>query len=92
MLAATRGTSGQVWGGGADVQHWGGLLTFAGSGGAAGDSEEVDQLILNRDHGFGGGDPIRGRCSTIAGEIPEVSGHAAKPEHHLSRQSGPGNR
>ena len=91
MLAATRGTSAQVRGGGADVQHWGGLLAFAGSGGATGDSEEIDQLILNRDDSPGSGDPIRSRCSTIAGEIPEVSGHAAKPEHHLSRQSGPCN-
>ena len=92
MLAATRGTSAQVWGGGGHVEHWGGLLAFAGSGGATGDSEEIDQLILHRDYGPGSGDPIRSRCSTIAGEISEVSGHAAEPEHHLGRQSCPGNR
>ena len=92
MLAATRGTSAQVWGGGADVEHWGGLLPFSSGGGAAGDSEEIDELILNRDDSPGSGDPIRSRCSTIAGEISEVSGHAAEPEHHLGRQSCPGNR
>ena len=92
MLAATRGTSGQVRGGGGHVQHWGRGLPFSSGGGATGDSEEVNQLILNRDYGPGSGDPIRSRCSTIAGEISEVSGHAAEPEHHLGRQSCPGNR
>ena len=92
MLAATRGTSAQVWGGWGDVQHWGRGLTFSSGGGATGDSEEIDELILNRDDSPSGGDPIRSRCSTIAGEISEVSGHAAEPEHHLGRQSCPGNR
>jgi hypothetical protein len=92
MLAPTRGTSGQVWGGGADVEHWRGEPPFSSSGGATGDSEEIDQLILHRDDSPGSGDPIRSRGSTIAGEISEVSGHAAEPEHHLGRQSCPGNR
>jgi|694.fasta_scaffold40388_13 hypothetical protein len=92
MLAATRGTLAQVRGGGGDVEHWGRGFPFAGSGGATGDSEEIDELVLNRDHGLGGGDSILGRGAWILGEVPEVPGNPAESEHHLGRESCPGNR
>ena len=92
MLAPTRGTSAQVWGGGGDVEHWGAELPLSSGGGATGDSEEVNQLILHRDHGFGGGDAIWGRCAWILGEVPEVPGNPAESEDHLSRESGPSYR
>ena len=92
MLAPTRGTSAQVRGGGADVEHRGRGLTFSSGGGATGDSEEIDELILNRDHSLGGGDAIWGRCAWILGEVTEVPGNPAESEHHLGRESGPCNR
>jgi len=54
MLAATRGALGQVRGSGGYIEHRGRGFPFAGSGGATGDSEEVNQLVLHGDHGLGG--------------------------------------
>lgn len=88
MLAATRGTSGQVRGGGGDVEHWGAELPLSSGGGATGDSEEIDQLILHRDHGFGGGDAFIGRRGRILGEVAHVLSNTAQAENHLTRQSG----
>ncbi len=89
---ATREALAQVRGGGGHVEHRGAGFTFAGSGGATGDSKKIDELVLHRDHGLGGGDSIWGRGAWILGEVPEVPGNPAESEHHLGRKSCPGNR
>ena len=83
MLAATRGTSAQVRGGGGDVEHWGRGLTFAGSGGATGDSKEVEELVTEFDRGaheagaIGGGQTRGGRFCMDDLQFPACAQHHA---------------
>ncbi len=89
----TKSTEIRRGGRGAHVEdRGGGAFSTSGGSGAAGDGEQVNQLVLNRDQRLCGRDPFIGRGGGVLGNVPEVTGNAPQAENHLSRQGGPSNR
>lgn len=76
-------------GGRTDVEGRGADALSSSGGRTAWDPEQVDQLVLNRDHGPGGGDPIWCRCGRVKAELPEAVGGSPQPQDHLAGQRCP---
>lgn len=74
---------------GAHVKDRGGGALSTSCGGAAGNPEKVNQLVLQGDHGPGGGDSFLGRGGGVFDQFAHRLGRAPESQDHLAGQGGP---